>query len=354
MIKLEKLRPVAPLLIVTACAMYGQIAFAVDAMSPPSMAFPLRLLIAVVVAVGVESMALYVQWHAHDALLRKATATAARRRRASYAIALAVAGVNFAHFYKVSVPAAVVFALFSAAGPWLWGMHTRRLQHLQLRQEGKLDEAGAVFSAERWRHFPLRTLGARRWSIDYGITDPRMAVESYRTELQRRRAAYANQRVLRSHGIRARFTRRFFGTPIRPAEVPALERYEDEVVTTVDDKGVAQHHTARPVEPKPQPAPSSEDAPRMFIFDPSTGTHEVWETPAAESKSAPKPRRRRGGKSGFLANPPAVAVELAKTGQFGWELYQRELLEKHGIEISDYAAKEMVRPYRTNGHKVTS
>lgn len=188
----RRLRPVAPLLIVTGFAMYGQIAYGLVEYSPDTWPLQYRLIVAVGAAVGVESIALYVAWHAHDALLQKASSAAARLRRASYLIALAVAGVNYAHFSDgwKPTPGAVVFALFSAASPWLWGLHTRRAQHMQLLREGHADSAGAVFSAERFRAFPLRTMGARRWSIDHGVSDPRAAWEGYKKD----RAAEADRR----------------------------------------------------------------------------------------------------------------------------------------------------------------
>ena len=149
-----RLRLVAPLMIVTGFAVFGQIAYGLEHYSPAEWSTVFRILVAIGAAVAVESIALYVQWHAHDALLMGATATAARLRRTSYGIALAVAGVNYAHFangWSRPTAAAVVFALFSASSPWLWGLHTRRAQHVQLIREGHVDSPGAVFSAERTR-----------------------------------------------------------------------------------------------------------------------------------------------------------------------------------------------------------
>lgn len=183
----RRLRPVAPLLVVTSFAGYGQVSYGVHAYSPETWPLLPRMLIAVGVAVGVESIALYVQWHAHDALMMKATATAARLRRWSYLIALGVAAVNYSHFSDGlrPTPSAVVFAVFSAAGPWLWGLHTRRAQQIQLTREGHVDSTGATFSAERWRAFPIRTWGARRWSIDHGVTNPAAAWQGFNAERDR-------------------------------------------------------------------------------------------------------------------------------------------------------------------------
>src|SRR5205807_5712742 len=138
---------------------YGQVVTGLANYTAATDPVGIRWGVAIGAAVAIESIALYVQWHAHDALLLKASATAARLRRASYLIAAAVATINYWHFSSNWAPtaAAVVFAVFSASGPWLWGLHTRRMQHLQLLREGQADSAGAVFSAERWRAFPVRT-----------------------------------------------------------------------------------------------------------------------------------------------------------------------------------------------------
>lgn len=191
---------VGPLLLVTALAMYGQVSYALAEIAPVAWDWQWRILLAGGIAVAVESIALYVQWHAHDSLLNKRTLTAARQRRTSYLIALGVAAVNYSHFAGPAwapTPAAVCFALFSAAGPWLWGLHTRRAQRVQLSREGQIDSTGAVFSLERFRWFPVRTLMAVRWSIDHGVSDPRVAWEGYNAERRAHKAVREAERVMR-------------------------------------------------------------------------------------------------------------------------------------------------------------
>jgi hypothetical protein len=187
-----RVRLLVPLLIVNAAAVYGQVAYAFGEIAPPGWPGAARLGLAVLFAAAVESVAVYVGWHAHDALLAGATATAARLRRASYAIAAAVAGVNYAHFAGPGMTpsaAAVAFGLLSLLSPWLWGLHTRRVQHVQLRDAGAVDGIGATFSAERVRAFPIRSWAARRWSIDHNISDPVAAWAGYNAARAARRAA---------------------------------------------------------------------------------------------------------------------------------------------------------------------
>jgi hypothetical protein len=223
----RRLRPVLPISLVTGLAMYGQVVYALAAITPPEWVLPLRLLLACSVAVAVESIALYVQWHAHDALLHNHTLTAARQRRVSYLLAFGVATVNYSHFAAAGwnpTPAAVCFALFSAAGPWLWGLHTRRAQRVQLSREGQLDSTGAVFAAERYRWFPIRTVLALRWSIDHGVTDPRLAWEGFKADHERQRAARRARRAARAAERAARRPR----GAAQPPEPPPIVLLEDE------------------------------------------------------------------------------------------------------------------------------
>jgi hypothetical protein len=195
--RVAALRPVAPLAAVTVFAMFGQVGYAFAHLTEPTWPWVVRAVVAVGFAATVESIANTVAWYAHGALLAGDTATASRRRVAAYGLALAVAGINYAHFADGWAPtdSAVVFALFSALQPWLWGMHTRRAVHLQRKQDGRVDDTGALFSSARWRAFPVRTWLARRYSIAHGITDPRTAWSGSEAErLARRTARQASRR----------------------------------------------------------------------------------------------------------------------------------------------------------------
>jgi hypothetical protein len=91
-------RPVAPLMLVTGFAAIGQVLWSLDHVAPPDWAWPARLALALGAATAVESIALNVQWHAHDAQVNGRHTSAVRLRRASYGIAALVAGINYSHF----------------------------------------------------------------------------------------------------------------------------------------------------------------------------------------------------------------------------------------------------------------
>lgn len=175
-------KAVAPLLIVNGVTVYGQLAYAMEDVSPA--VWPLWACVALAVgfAMAVESVALYIQWHAHDALLLKSHATARSLRRASYVVALFVAAMNYSHFTESlgePTAAGVAFGMLSLLSPWLWGLHSRRQARIQLLKERRADDAGAEFSSMRARMFPIRTWKAKRHSVDWNITDPIEAWNAY-------------------------------------------------------------------------------------------------------------------------------------------------------------------------------
>jgi hypothetical protein len=189
------LRAVVPLLLVNAVAVGGQFAYGLEAYKVDGWPLFTTAVLALGAALTAESVSIYVNWHAHDSLLLRDTATAARRRGQAYLIAAVVASINYSHFSNgwTPTPLAVLTAGCSLLSPWLWGLHTRRAQRVQLLREGNADSAGATFSAERWRWFPRLTLGARRWSIFHGVKDPRAAWDGYIAEREAARAKKADE-----------------------------------------------------------------------------------------------------------------------------------------------------------------
>jgi F0F1-type ATP synthase assembly protein I len=179
---------IAPLLLVTGFAVYGQIGYIIDKIAPGDWELPFKLVLAIGAGIAIESISNYVQFRAHKVRLAGATAQAAKLSRASYLIAAGVAFINYQHFCGPNLaptPIALMFAAFSLSSPWLWGLHTRGVEHEQRAAEGTLDRAGAVFAAERWRHFPVLTFRARRYSVMQNITDPVEAWNAFMADYRR-------------------------------------------------------------------------------------------------------------------------------------------------------------------------
>lgn len=403
-----RVRPVAPLLAVNGAAVYGQLGYGYDHLTGAGTPAAARLLIAVLVAVSAESVALYVGWHAHDALLSGASVTAARLRRASYAIAGCMGAVNYAHFAGAGLtptPAAVVFALFSLLSPWLWGLHTRWAQHVQLIGAGLVDCPGAVFGAERRRAFPLRTIAARRWSIDHNVVDPQEAWVGYNHARAAAKAVRAADRTQRRTGRR-------FGLPVRSGPdggplvtVPAAGRPRRPLlppdtrpaITGADqrelrsgprlqadggpdrgpDRGRSRSgpdRADRTPPPRTDTGPDRDPGPdRADRVDPTEPAVRTARTsgrtldraaaaadrnpgPRTGSKAAPAPARTGpvgtgvaaadGGLDGLLLVGRAVAADLARSGHPLTRAALREGLRARGRSISNQRAGELLAVLR--------
>jgi hypothetical protein len=331
---LVRWRTVAPITLVTGFAVFGQFSWGLTELRQDWAVATIA--IAAGAAAAFEAISLYVQWHAHDALLRGDKPTAAWLRRCSYLLAGIAAAVNYSHFSDgwQPTPAAVVFAVFSLSSPWLWGLHTRRENNKQLRRQGRIDDTGALFSPERWRHFPWRTLGARRYSIDHGITDPQVAWETYRLERQRRHddlpAAWQQLALSLLRLEDAQDQAEWAANMVSPIDVPSLERVEDIVapdLEQVDDNGLSLQWKTAPTAIEPEP-----DA----------------QAPADHVPADPEPQRpprRRPSARGNTPAPTKKALRLIADG-----LGRRELARQCGV--SEDTARKWIDAHR-NTSEVT-
>ncbi|MEV6154885.1 hypothetical protein AB0L53_31550 [Nonomuraea sp. NPDC052129] len=132
------------------------------------------LMLAVLGAAIVESVGVYVSWHAHVA--RREGDSAWATRMMSYLIGAAAGYLNYTHVPLVPE----LFAACSLASPWLWSMHSRHLHRKDLRDKGLIDPAAPKFSPLRWLlHLP-ETFAAFRWAVGEGEQSPTVAVQAVR------------------------------------------------------------------------------------------------------------------------------------------------------------------------------
>lgn len=184
----EKLTLVLPLLFVNGFAVVGQAGFAHDRLH-------WQLLAAAGFAATLESIALYIGYHAHAALMAGDSAT--KLRLASYSVGAVIGGINYEHYagpHGNPTAMAVIFGLLSLISPWLWAMHGRYKNRRRLEQLGLIDERAPHFSAAKWLHFPIQTFGALRYGIGHNVKDPAAAWDGYQRE---RAAGKARRRVER-------------------------------------------------------------------------------------------------------------------------------------------------------------
>jgi hypothetical protein len=173
----------APLLGLNAIAMFGQF----DAFSHmPKISAPGALGIGLVL----ETIALFLAHHAHQALVAGDSAT--RLRVASYVFGAGIGALNYhdqAAPDWAPTPLAVIFGLASALSPWLWSIHSRRSNRDRLLAMGLIERRAAKFAGARWLMYPIRTVRMLRWSIWTGEQEPAVAVDWW----EQQRAARAEQ-----------------------------------------------------------------------------------------------------------------------------------------------------------------
>jgi hypothetical protein len=163
-----------PVVLVNAVAFAGQLAFLREHL-------PWPLAGQVMVALALESVAIYLAWHAHLAQL--ANDSALRLRLAAYGFALVIATANYSHYAAADwrpTFAAVAVALCSAISPWLWGVHSRRASRDRLIAAGLIEPHALRLGVTRWAWHPYRS-ACVMWKATWeGITDPSEALAKYR------------------------------------------------------------------------------------------------------------------------------------------------------------------------------
>jgi hypothetical protein len=162
---------IAPLLLVNGVAGWGQTAWALEHVTP-------HLVLAVAVAVTIESIGVYLAFEAHSALM--AGDAALRLRLGSYLVGLLAGTLNYWHFAPTPVhptAEAVTFGVLSAVSPWLWAIRSRSLSREQLRAQGLIDPRSVKFTSAQWLWFPVQSLRALRQAVWAGETNPAKARE---------------------------------------------------------------------------------------------------------------------------------------------------------------------------------
>lgn len=196
----RKAIPYVPLMIVNSAALQGQFSWALDHLRVGDPQTVARIFAALVYAVAVESIALFLQYYANRALRNRDSALGL------YVSALVVASgvslINFSHYHDpkadlwdLSVQAtAYAYALASFVSPWLWRIHSRAEHREALKNAGEIDTRGVKLSMSRKVWHPiwsLKTISLSAWT---GQTNPAQAV----IDFEARRAAKQAEKIAKA------------------------------------------------------------------------------------------------------------------------------------------------------------
>jgi chemotaxis protein histidine kinase CheA len=180
-----KVVPYLPLVLVNSAALIGQFTWALEHLKIGDPKSLIRIVSAIVYAVAVESIALFLQFYANRAL-RNGDA-AGGLYVAAFVVASGVSLINFSHFYNpdvslwnLSVQAtAFAFALCSLISPWLWRIHSRAEYREELKERGEIDTRMVRLAGARKVLHPYRSF-MTIWDASWeGITNPAEAVARY-------------------------------------------------------------------------------------------------------------------------------------------------------------------------------
>jgi hypothetical protein len=133
-----------PIVLVNIVAFYGQYDYLTRSLAAPR-------IITTIMAAALESIAIYLAYQAHVALI--ADDSALRLRLGAYSVALLIAALNYSHWMKPGwrpTATAVAFALCSAISPVLWSIHSRRSSRAILKSQGLIEDHAVRLGATRW------------------------------------------------------------------------------------------------------------------------------------------------------------------------------------------------------------
>jgi hypothetical protein len=160
-----------PVLAVNACAFLGQLGYFHTHLT--AWGLPGQLL----VAAALESIAVFLSYHAHIA--RIGDDPAFRLQMSAYALALIIGALNYSHWASADWrpnPIAITFALMSAVSPWLWGIHSRRESRDTLKASGLIEPHAVRLGSTRWTWHPYRSARTMFRATWEGTTNPAEAI----------------------------------------------------------------------------------------------------------------------------------------------------------------------------------
>jgi hypothetical protein len=177
----ERVINYAPLVIISGLAITGQYGSFSEYLKPTFGEF--SGVIAALMALGLESIALFLGLHALKALRRKDSA--AGLLLSATVIAGIVAYLNFDHYRLDDGTASIAsyaFALFSFVAPFLWRVKIRSDHRNELASNGEIDVRGLKLPRVMWAMHPIKSYSVYRHAAWTGQRDVEIAVKEWENE----------------------------------------------------------------------------------------------------------------------------------------------------------------------------
>lgn len=177
----ERVINYAPLVIISGLAITGQFGSFSEYLAPTFGAF--AGFVAGLMALGLESIALFLGLHAMKALRRKDSA--AGLLIGATLVAGLVAYLNFDHYMNPDGTASIAsyaFALFSFVAPFLWRVKIRSDHRDELATNGEIDKRGLKLPRVMWAMHPIKSYSVYRHAAWTGQRDVEIAVKDWESE----------------------------------------------------------------------------------------------------------------------------------------------------------------------------
>lgn len=158
-----------PVILVNTVAIFGQLEFLRSRM-------PWNLAADILFAVALESVAVFLAYSAHKALL--ANDSAMRLRIAAYVFAGIVGTANGSHYLSHGhvTFAALGMAMMSASSPWLWSVYSRRTSRDSLMRLGLIEQHAIRLGMNRFLFHPVRSFRVYRHAVWCGEQNVKQAI----------------------------------------------------------------------------------------------------------------------------------------------------------------------------------
>jgi hypothetical protein len=133
---------------------------------------------AILVAIALESIAIYLAWLANLALV--ADDSALRLRLSAYSVALVIGVLNYSHYCKPGwrpTVAAVTFGMMSVISPWLWSAYSRRVSRPLLKARNLIEDHAVRLGITRWFWHAYRCVRVTRAATWKGENRPAEAIQ---------------------------------------------------------------------------------------------------------------------------------------------------------------------------------
>jgi hypothetical protein len=172
-----------PLVLVNIVAFAGQFGFIRDHIDWP-------LFGQIAFALSLESIALFLTYMAHEALMSEDSAYGLRIL--SYSFGAIIGIMNYSHYagpgFKPTFEA-VATGLMSVSSPFLWGIYSRRNSRDALKAKGLIESRAVKLGGLRWLFWTRESFGVFRAAVWSGENRPDVAIADYEAERERTPAA---------------------------------------------------------------------------------------------------------------------------------------------------------------------